>query len=582
MGDKPHSHASTLVTGHAELGCVACHGGDGGAVAKAAAHVGLAPLGPAVEARCATCHEETAPVAPAPAKLAWAKWIAGRDSTTATPIATPLPVDVDLAPSLTAGRALFRSLRCGACHEARDVSPLSTPLEVLALRGSSAQLARAIVDHARTGVDLGLDESRATAVATHLRSIETPDAATQVVHRASVPGSSAEEGRTLYEKLACATCHETRIKLAPLLASRTPDWVAYFLADPAHANPASTMPSFRLSRREAASLAQLLAKPYALHEPPPDASNSAHKKEGEAIIATSKCGSCHGQATARSGPTLARYGETHNLAAIEIELTTHAGYRLDEPARRALTAYVLSQRVVDVRPDVRVHADAGAALFASLGCNACHGLDDLAVHAGPSLFGEGLRVRPQWLFDFLRAPDRHPVRPALHPEWAYRELVPADRVTARMPTYALTAEMTTSLVRFFTSRDDASFPYDAPPTVTLTGDALTSAIGDLTHKDRGACMTCHTLAQPDVARAREEGDKLAPPLALAHDRLRAAWIEACILQPQVWVTGMPPFARPLADGTRARDLVLLLRDRTVLPAPGAEGTVPALGLGDVF
>lgn len=502
--------------------------------------------------------------------------IAARDGAT-LPIATPSPIDVDLAPSLTAGRALFRSLRCGACHEARDASPLTTPLEVLALRGTSAQLVHAIVDHARTGVDLGLDESRAGAVVAHLRSIETADAATQVVHRASVPGSSAEEGRTLYEKLACATCHEARIKLAPLLASRTPDWVAYFLSDPVHANPASTMPSFRLSRREAASLAQLLVKAAA-----PDASDVARKKEGEAIIATSKCAACHGPVITRTGPTLARYGESHNLAAIEAELTTHAGYHIDENARRALTAYVLSQRLIDVRPDVRVHADAGAALFTSLACNECHALDDLTVNAGPSLFGEGLRARPQWLFDFLRAPDRHPIRPALHPEWAYRELVPADRVTARMPTYALTAEMTTSLVRFFATRDGASFPYDAPPAVTLAGDPLTAAIGDLTHKDRGACLTCHTLAQPDVARARDAGDKLAPPLALAHDRLRAEWIEACILQPQGWVTGMPAFARPTADGARTRDLVLLLRDRTVLPAPGAEGTVPALGLGDVF
>ncbi len=182
---------------------------------------------------------------------------------------------------------------------------------------------------------------------------------------------------------------------------------------------------------------------------------------------------------------------------------------------------------------------------------------------------------PQWLFDFLRAPDRHPVRPPLHPEWAYRDLVPAERVARRMPTFVLGERDLASLVRFFADRDGASFPYAASPDAALVGDALTSAIADVTHKDRGGCMSCHTIGIPDVTRAREDGEKLAPPLALAHDRLRPEWIEACLVQPESWVARMPPFARPLSEIDRVRDLLLLLRERTVLPAPGAEGLVPA-------
>jgi len=150
-----------------------------------------------------------------------------------------------------------------------------------------------------------------------------------------------------------------------------------------------------------------------------------------------------------------------------------------------------------------------------------------------------------------------------------------------MPTYALDEEETTSLVRFFSERDGAPFPYAAVPRVQLASDALTSALGDLERKDRGACTSCHTVATPDVGRAREEGAKLAPPLALAHERLRPAWIEATIAEPDVWVHGMPAFARPFEEIGRLRDLVLLLRERTVLPAPGEEGAVPALGLGDL-
>jgi hypothetical protein len=150
-----------------------------------------------------------------------------------------------------------------------------------------------------------------------------------------------------------------------------------------------------------------------------------------------------------------------------------------------------------------------------------------------------------------------------------------------MPTFVLDERDATELVRFFTARDGASFPYAATPHVMLGGDALTTAIGDLTHKDRGACTSCHTVAIPDVARAREDSDKLAPPLALAHDRLRPEWIEACMMQPEAWVAGMPAFARPLDSIDRVRDLVMLLRDRTQLPPAGAEGNIPALGLGDL-
>ena len=52
------------------------------------------------------------------------------------------------------------------------------------------------------------------------------------------------------------------------------------------------------------------------------------------------------------------------------------------------------------------------------------------------------------------------------------------------------------------------------------------------------------------------------------------------VQPDVWVHGMPAFAKPPDEVDRLRDLVLLLRERTVLPPPGEEARVPALGLGD--
>jgi cytochrome c2 len=550
-----HQKRAVLIDAHADIGCVACHGGDGYALEKKAAHDGKGDE----QARCATCHTETSAASASPAKAAWARFnstpepVAARDTT-------------DYAPDLTQGRALFQSLRCGACHVARDASPPATPLDVLAARSTPGELATAMGKHAPN--DLGLDDAARAAVVQHLASIESADASTSLPHRASVPGSSADEGKILFEKLACAACHEAlHVDIAAIEQRRTPDWIAWYLANPARANPSSRMPSLRLSAREASSLAQHLARTKPAMEAPP---SSRH--DGDAIVRDGKCAACHA----------AKLAPERSLDPSK-PLVDHAGYHFDDATKRALATYVKSQRVPRVRADLRVPQRAGEEAFASLGCAGCHGLDDPNdKHVGPSLFGEGLRVQPQWLFEFLRAPQRHPVRPPFHPEWAYRELVPADHVAPRMPTFALSEAEATALVRFFVDRDGATYPYAAAPRPELAGEALTSAIADVTHKDRGACLGCHTIAPPDVARARESEGKLAPPLSLAHDRLRPSWTEACILQPSTWVAGMPALERPREEIVHVRDLVLLLRDRTVLPPAGAEGQVPALGLGDLY
>ncbi len=86
---------------------------------------------------------------------------------------------------------------------------MATPLETLGLRSTEAELQASLANHAaRSGFDLALDEDRALSVVTRLRSIEAPDAATSLLHRASVPGSSAAEGRVLQAALACSACHD--------------------------------------------------------------------------------------------------------------------------------------------------------------------------------------------------------------------------------------------------------------------------------------------------------------------------------------------------------------------------------------
>ena len=151
--DAPHAKIDKGVVGHETLGCVVCHGGDGAATARGAAHVGL--LSGGVEARCALCHVDTIVSKPAHARATYQ------------------------ADALARGRMFFRDYRCGACHVARDGSPSATPLETLGLRGTTSQIVAGLETHGAFRVlDLHLDAAARQSVAARLRGLETPAAAT--------------------------------------------------------------------------------------------------------------------------------------------------------------------------------------------------------------------------------------------------------------------------------------------------------------------------------------------------------------------------------------------------------------------
>ncbi|HSQ65982.1 MAG TPA: cytochrome c, partial [Polyangiaceae bacterium] len=570
------------------------------------------------------------PTAVSPAREAWARLSAALHRP-APPTTTDAAATSEPAPALSAGRSLFRSLRCGACHASTEPVAPATPLRILAVRSSQIELAAGLRAHGEIAhVPLPDDDPSVSSLAAHLSETAQQDAATAVLHRASLAGSSGDEGHVLFDRLACAACHDAATQaaeLARLKATRTADWVAYYLADPARANPAARMPNMRIAPREAASLATYLLEgagetpAHGIDHAPvpcpfPDGPKPMPRAAcGQALATAMQCSSCHAATPEHvlAASSLLAYGDTRDGPAALAGLDAHGAkagrgalrFSLSDGERRALATFLVSQRTSHVLANFVPHGELwesarGAQLYEELRCAGCHSDEVKDDARGPSLFGEGLRTRPQWLIDFLRDPAHHAVLPAFHPEWAYRDLIPPDRASSRMPSYRLSDGDVTALVHFFTARDGASYPYATTTTPALAGEELTSAIGELSHKDRGACLTCHTVAVPDVDRARAEGDKLAAPLSLAHDRLRPEWIEACILQPDVWVGPKmpvlfrdpfgPPLPWPVASEPpanaleqidRLRDLVLMLRERTVLPPAGAEGHSPALGLGEL-
>ncbi len=184
--------------------------------------------------------------------------------------------------------------------------------------------------------------------------------------------------------------------------------------------------------------------------------------------------------------------------------------------------------------------DDARALIERFGCPVCH---DIPGHSttvrkeAPDLSGEGDRVRPEWLFGFLKAP--HTIRPAL---------------TARMPTFRLTDEEALALteaLQTFKDRAAKALPAAQRYRGSVTA-AAREAAEKLTTKDYLDCFSCHWDGGRKPAGKQEEW---GPDLARVPQRLQPDWIVRWLTDPSKVVAGtkMPAF---FADDKSGPDDIL--------------------------
>ncbi len=155
----------------------------------------------------------------------------------------------------------------------------------------------------------------------------------------------------------------------------------------------------------------------------------------------------------------------------------------------------------------------------------------------PVLLGEGRKVNPEWLYEFLLDP--HPIRPA---------------VELQMPKFNMSPADATKLVRYFAARDGILSPFELeqrqrPEYVRAENREYLKALEeagrlagvpqDELHTARfddamqivvngNYCIKCHAVADFDPSkRAREK----APNLAIAGDRLRPEYLRKWIARP---------------------------------------------------
>lgn len=213
----------------------------------------------------------------------------------------------------------------------------------------------------------------------------------------------------------------------------------------------------------------------------------------------------------------------------------------------------------------------GKRLIEGLGCVVCHtltGHTTTVTQEAPDLRYEGDKVRPEWLFGFLKQP--HSLRPWLN---------------GRMPTFRLSDREALAVTEYIrqTLRDRSASALPAKMHLDgAIGKELAKAGEQLASKNYFGCLSCHLVGEQRPEGAREGW---APDLAQAAGRLNADWIVRWLLDPQKIQSGtkMPSFFTgpdsgppEILGGDEGRQILALRAWILGLGAtPGAEGYAEA-------
>ncbi len=305
-------------------------------------------------------------------------------------------------------------------------------------------------------------------------------------------------------------------------------WIYGWIVNPRSYSEHARMPSLRLTAEEASAITSYL---LTLRKEPtmePDAELRAKLAEPESIEAGAKlirkygCFGCHVingmEGESRVSVELSTFGSKHldelffgdrldiprtwddwtinkvlNPRTYETERIEQnmPVFGFDEGDARAIVVYLASRLESKINPkyfpsraDREVVVLRGRELVSHYNCTGCHSFDgregsirkfyeDDIDNAPPVLYGEGLKVQPDWLFNFLKKPVR--LRPWLQ---------------VRMPTFGLNDGEVSALVDYFAAVEG----YDLGVVVVEGEEGERGpAAGRTATMDAGTadCMACH-------------------------------------------------------------------------------------------
>jgi mono/diheme cytochrome c family protein len=160
---------------------------------------------------------------------------------------------------------------------------------------------------------------------------------------------------------------------------------------------------------------------------------------------------------------------------------------------------------------------AGRELIRKAGCIGCHQIPGLSMRGpiGPDLDGIGSKVRPLWLFRWLKNPKDYLERTS-------------------MPSFLLADEEARLLTTFLLAQK-------APvPDLTVTSDAAVVEAGQFRYRE-ARCISCHAQGG--------RGGSFGPDLGKVGGKVRLGWLESWLRDPKALSpqARMPQFSLPAKD-----------------------------------
>ena len=561
------------------FGCTTCHEGQGEAVnSLAQAHGNVKfwehPLleGNDVQANCVTCHLN----------------VAGLEG----------------ADVVARGQQIFEQVGCTGCHLVEgygDIPKVGPSLRKVQAKLDPAWLVRWIQNPREFRPNTRMPhfyfkEDEALAAASYLWDASKKEAE-EWLKKSPMPGeyqggdaAMVEKGKELARSVGCLGCHgfaedefTTRIagkdlvpNLKDIAAKANPRWTYHWLRDPKGYNPATRMPSLRLSDDEALALTAYLMTLGT--KPEPDAEIVARLEEpaniarGEKLVRKYGCAGCHDipgmEKESRIGVELTTFGskpleelffgndtsikhtwkdwtfnKIHSPRVYATERVEQLMPHFDLPEKDIKALRVLLHGLVERKVPESFKADhseraqqvsAGRRRVQEYNCVGCHIIDGEGGYirkyyeenptlAPPPLNGQGEKVQANWMFGFLQNPE-NPIRPWLK---------------VRMPTFGFDGPHADIYVNYFTALSKVDIPYVYVDEKQLPAGYL-EAGRVLFSDDYFECGNCHVRGDKKPDGPVEDW---APDLNLARQRLNPDWIEKWILDPQKLQPGtkMPSF-----------------------------------------
>ena len=365
------------------------------------------------------------------------------------------------------------------------------------------------------------------------------------------------------------------------------DWIYNWIQDPKSYNPEAKMPDLRLTPQEAANITAYLMQQgtpqpqdVELGKRLQDPENS---KKGFLLISQYGCYGCHTMKGFENASKLSvdltafakkeifelDFGDskiprtwedwaTGKIKDPRMYLTERTSskmpnFGLSDEKIHALVVFLKGMKKEEV-PDQYIQSkvirrqkeiDDGRRLVERLNCKGCHTIEGEgrfiekvigSDKAPPVLDGIGARVRPDWMFKFLKDPSSFKLRP-----W----------IEVRMPTFNFTDEQANTLIKYFSALNEVPADFSTVPHTPPTAESL-AAGAKLASSEYFSCFSCHIQGSKTPTNSPEQW---GPDLQLARQRIRYGFIPEWVKDPQKFTPGVKMPAFLPSDDAAAPDIL---------------------------